>query len=335
MAQLLGLVLLSLFITGILLIPFIDFLYKMKFRRAKQKTVDMFDKPTPTFDKYNNWKAGTPFGGGILIIAVVCVLTFWAFGILGTDINPWELFVIMFTFIGFGALGFYDDLKKLVNGNKAFFGLRFRHKFIIQWVLALTAASVLYYQLGYSYIFIRGFGLASLGFLFIPFAAFVIVAFANAFNIADGLDGLASGLLLICLAAFLAITSNQLDQPLGVFIALLMGSVGAFLYFNIYKARIWLGDVGALSLGAVLAVIGLLTGKVIALAFIGGVFVLEIASSLIQILAKKFLHRKVFLASPLHLLLLKIGWNEPKVVMRGWLLGFLFAILGLYIAFIH
>lgn len=335
MAQLLGLILLSLFITGILLVPFIDFLYKMKLRRVKQKTVDMFNKPTPTFDKYNNWKVGTPFGGGILIIAVVCTLTFWAYGILQADVKPWELFTIMFTFIGFGLLGFYDDLKKLVNGHRAFFGLRFRHKFIIQWVLALIIAGVLYYQLGYSYIFIRGFGLASLGFLFIPFAAFVIVAFANAFNIADGLDGLASGLLLICLAAFLAITSNQLDQPLGIFIAVLMGSVGAFLYFNIYKARIWLGDVGALSLGAVLAVIGLLTGKVIALAFIGGVFVLEVGSSLIQILSKKFLKRKLFPASPVHLYLLRKGWDEPKVVMRVWLLGFLFAILGLYIAFIR
>ncbi len=335
MAQLLGLILLSVFVTGVLLVPFIDFLYKMKLQRLKQKTVDMFNKPTPTFDKYNNWKVGTPFGGGILIIAVVSVLTFWAYGILKVDIKPWEVFVIMLTFVGFGALGFYDDLKKLVNGNNVFFGLRFRHKFIIQWILAFAIASVLYFQLGYSYVFIRGFGLASLGFLFIPFAAFVIVSFANAFNIADGLDGLASGLLLICLAAFLAITSNQLDSPLGIFIAVLMGSVGAFLYFNIYKARIWLGDVGALSLGAVLAVIGLLTGKVIALAFIGGVFVIEIASSLIQILAKKFLHRKVFIASPLHLLLLRIGWDEPKIVMRAWLLGFLFAILGLYIAFIN
>lgn len=335
MAQLLGLILLSLFITGVLLVPFIDFLYKMKFRRLKQKTKDMFNKPTPTFDRLNNWKAGTPFGGGILIIAVVCILTLWAYGILETKINPWELFAIMFTFIGFGVLGFYDDLKKLVNGNKVFFGLRFRHKFIIQWILAIIVGSVLYFELGYSYIFIWGFGLAFLGLLFIPFAAFVIVAFANAFNIADGLDGLASGLLLICLAAFLAITSNRLDQPLGIFIAVLMGSVGAFLYFNIYKARIWLGDVGALSLGAVLAVIGLLTGKIIALAFIGGVFIIEIASSLIQILSKKFFHKKVFLVSPFHLLLLRKGWDEPKVVMRLWLLGFLFAILGLYIAFIH
>lgn len=335
MAQLLGLILLSLFFTGILLVPFIDFLYKMKLRRAKQKTRDVFDKPTPTFDKFNNWKVGTPFGGGLLIIAVVSVLTLWAYGILGIEVKFWELFVIFFTFIGFGALGFYDDLKKLVNSKSVFFGLRFRHKFIIQWVLALIIAWVLYFELGYSFIFIKGFGLASLGFLFVPFAAFVIVSFANAFNIADGLDGLASGLLLICLASFLAITANQLDQPLGIFIAILMGSIAAFLYFNIYKARIWLGDVGALSLGAVLAVIGLMTGKIIALAFIGGVFVIEIASSLIQILSKKFFHKKVFLVAPAHLFLLRIGWDEPKIVMRAWLLGFLFAILGLYIAFIH
>jgi len=306
----------------------------MKFRRAKQKTVDMFNKPTPTFDKFNNWKAGTPFGGGILIIAVVSILTLWAYGILDTEIKTWEVIAIMLTFIGFGVLGFYDDLKKLVNGHGGFFGLRFRHKFIIQWIIALAVASILYFKLGYFYIFIKGFGLAYFGFLFIPFAAFVIVAFANAFNIADGLDGLASGLLLICLAAFLAITSNQLDQPLGIFIAILMGSVGAFLYFNVYKARIWLGDVGALSLGAVLAVIGLLTGKIIALVFIGGVFIIEIASSLIQIIAKKFFNKKVFPVSPFHLLLMKKGWDEPKIVMRAWLLGFLFAILGLYIAFI-
>lgn len=333
MAMLLGLTLLSFFITFILLIPFIDFLYKIRLRRQKQKTVDMFNKPTPVFDRLNNWKVGTPFGGGILIISIVSVLTLWAYGILSIDVKVWEVLAILFTFVSFGLLGLYDDAKKLVNA-KSFFGLRFRHKFAIQWVLAFIISLVLYKELGYDFVFIRGFGLANIGFLFVPFAAFIIVAFTNAFNIADGLDGLASGLLLICLVAFLAITANQLDQPLGIFIAILMGSISAFLYFNVYKARIWLGDVGALSLGAVLAVIGLLTGKIIALAFIGGVFILEVASSLIQILSKKFLGRKVFPVAPLHLLLLRIGWDEPKIVMRAWIAGFLFAVLGLYIAFI-
>lgn len=335
MAQFLGLIILSFFISGVLLIPFIDFLYKIKLKRQNQQTKDIFNKRTPVFDKFHSWKVGTPFGGGILIIVVVSILSLWAYGIFQVDIKIWELAVILFTFISFGLLGLYDDFKKLVNGKKtAFFGLRFRHKFVIQWILALIIAYVIYTKLGYTFIFIHGFGLASLGFLYIPFAAFVIVSFANAFNIADGLDGLASGLLLICLVAFLAITAHDLDRGLGMFVAILMGSVAAFLYFNIYKARIWLGDVGSLSLGASLAVIGLLTGKIPALAIIGGVFILEVGSSLAQILSKKFLGRKILPVSPLHLYLQKRGWEEPKIVMRAWLLGFFFAVIGLYIAFI-
>lgn len=335
MAQLLGLIIMSFFITGVLLIPFIDYLYKIKFQRQKQSTRDVFNKRTPLFDKFHGWKKGTPFGGGLLIILVVVALTLWALGLLNVSIKPWELFVILFSFMGFGLLGLYDDLKKLANGRKtAFFGLRFRHKFIIQWILAFIIAFVLYWQLGYSFVFIHGLGLVSLGLFYIPLAAFVIVSFVNAFNIADGLDGLASGLFLICMFAFLAIASTQLDQGLGVFIAVLIGSVTAFLYFNVYKARIWLGDVGSLSLGASLAVIGLLTGKIITLAVIGGVFVIEVGSSLIQIISKKLTGKKLFKASPFHLYLQQKGWEEPKIVMRAWLLGFFFAILGLYIALV-
>lgn len=337
MAQFLGLTILSSFITVILLIPFIDFLYKIKLQRRDQHTKDPFNQHTPQFDKLHGWKVGTPFGGGILIILVVTTLSLWAFGILNTKTNPWTIFVLLFSFIGYGLLGFYDDLKKLVGKNKttAFFGLRFRYKFLIQWILAFVIAYVFYSKLGYTYIFVRGIGLASLGFLFIPFAAFIIVSFTNAFNITDGLDGLASGLFLICLVAFLAITSQQLDQSLGIFIAILMGAVGAFLYFNIFKARIWLGDVGSLSLGAVLAVTGLLTGKITALIVIGGVFIIEVASSLIQMLSKKYLKRKLLPIAPAHLYFQKRGWEEPKIVMRAWLLGFFFAVLGVYIALIR
>ncbi|EKD85938.1 MAG: phospho-N-acetylmuramoyl-pentapeptide-transferase [uncultured bacterium] len=334
MAQLLGLTLLSLFFTGVLIVPFIDFLYRIKLRRQKQKTVDIFNKPTPVFDKLNSWKVGTPFGGGILIIGVVTMLSLWSYGIFNISASIWEVFVLLFAFISFGALGFYDDLKKLIEDPKKYsiFGLRFRHKFLLQWILAFIIASILYFKLGYASIFITGFGTLDLGYIYIPLAAAAIVSFVNAFNIADGLDGLASGLLLICLGAFLAISSAQLDETLGMFISILMGSVAAFLYFNIYKARLWLGDVGSMSLGASLAVIGLLSGKIFALAVIGGVFVIEVGSSLIQLLSKKYLGRKVFPVAPFHLLLLKRGWEEPKIVMRAWLLGFFFAVLGLYIA---
>lgn len=333
-----GFVILSFFITGILLVPFIDFLYKIKLQRQKQVTRDIFNKRTPVFDKFSEWKVGTPFGGGVLIILVVSILSIWAWGLLGIKVKPWEVFVLLFSFISFGILGFYDDLKKILSGqNQTIFGLRFRHKFTIQVLLALIIGFVLYYQLNISFLHIRGFdNIIPLGPFFVIFAAFVVLSFVNAVNITDGLDGLASGLLLICLIAFLAISRNNLDTTgaVTIFIAILMGSVAAFLYFNIYKARLWLGDVGSLSLGAILAVLGLLTGKVLAIALIGGVFVLEVGSSLIQILSKKFFHRKILPVSPLHLYFLQKGWEEPKIVMRAWLLGFVLAMLGLYIAFI-
>lgn len=334
MVQVLGLAILSLFITFILIVPFIDFLYKIKLRRVKQKTLDVFDQPTQVFDRFNAWKTGTPFGGGILIIGVVTFLTLWSYGIFSIQVNEWELLIILFTLIGFGLLGLYDDVKKLsISKNHAFFGLRVRHKLILQFILALIISTILYFQLGYNFLFIKGIGLASIGLLYIPFAAFVIVSFANAFNITDGLDGLASGLFLICLLAFLAI-ATPVDSALAIFLAILIGSVSAFLYFNIYKARLWLGDVGSLSLGASLAVIGLLTGKIIALAVIGGVFVIEVGSSLIQLMGKRILGKKLLPVAPIHLYFLKRGWGEPRTVMRGWLLGFFFAILGLYIAFL-
>lgn len=335
MAQLLGLTLFSFVLTAILLVPFIDFLYKKKLKRHAQETRDPFNKRTPLFDKYNEWKVGTPFGGGSLIIIVVSIVTLWAYGMLDTDVKGWEMFVLFFAFVGFGSLGLYDDVKKLVSGSgkDVFFGLRLRHKFVIQWVLALIIASVFYFQLGYSFVFLFG-NLFNIGILFIPFAAFVIVAFVNAFNITDGLDGLASGLLLICLVALLVISSQILNQSLGIFTAVLMGSVGAFLYFNIYKARIWLGDVGSLSLGAALAVIGLLTGKILALLVIGGIFIAEVTSSLLQLISKKYFGRKLLPAAPLHLWLLKKGWEEPKIVMRAWLIGFFLAVLGVYLALI-
>lgn len=333
MAQILGLSILSLVVTFIFIVPFIDFLYKIKLRRQRQRTKDLFNKPTPIFDAHNAWKTGTPFGGGILIILVVTFLSFWSYGIFNITINPWELFVIIFAFLGFGLLGLYDDLKKLARRKTAFFGLRFRHKFLIQSILALIIASILYFELGFTFFYVKGIGLTSIGALFIPFSAFVIVSFVNAFNISDGLDGLAPGLFIISLLSFLAI-SAYIDPGLAIFVAILIGSVSAFLYFNIYPARIWLGDTGSMSLGASLAVIGLLTGKTVALAVIGGVFLIEVGSSLIQILGKKFLHKKILPVAPMHLYFLQRGWGEPKTVMRGWLLGFFFALIGLYIAFI-
>lgn len=333
MEKILGLLILSFVLTSILLIPFIDFLYKIQLRRQKQKTKDAFNKPTPIFDRIHGWKVGTPVGGGILIIVVSSLLALWSYLIFNIKVQIWEVIVLVFSLITFGALGLYDDFKKLSTKKRSFFGIRFGLKFLTQWVLALIVGVILYRELGFDFVFIHGIGIVNIGAFFVPVAAFTIVSFVNAFNITDGLDGLASGLFLICLGAFLAISAGILvDQFLGIFIAILMGSVASFLYFNIFPARIWLGDVGSLALGAMLAVIGLLTGKIVAVAFIGGVFVLEVSSSLIQLLGKHFFKRKLLPVSPLHLYLQHRGWEEPKIVMRLWLTGFLFAVLGIWIA---
>lgn len=333
MVQFLGLLLLSFAITSFLIVPFIDLLYKFKFRRRRQETKDVLAKRTPIFDKFHSWKAGTPVGGGVLIILVTSLLTLWAQALLGVRGKFWEIFVLLFTFLSFGILGFIDDLKKSVVSPKAkFFGLRFHHKLLIQLALALVIGIIFYFRLGYDFVFIHWIGKLNLGLLFIPFATLSVVFFSNAFNITDGLDGLSCGLLVICLFAFGALAARMLDPILGIFISLWLGSLIAFLYFNIYPARIWLGDIGALSFGATLAVIGLLTGKIVGLGVIGGVFVIEALSSLLQLSAKKFWGKKILKAAPLHLYLQYKGWEEPKIVMRAWLAGIILAVFGLWLA---
>jgi phospho-N-acetylmuramoyl-pentapeptide-transferase len=188
------------------------------------------------------------------------------------------------------------------------------------------------YDLKIDIFYVPLLGIMRLGWWYIPFATLVIISFANAFNITDGLDGLASGSLMIALAAFWIISASILDTPLSVFIAIWLGSLIAFLYFNIFPARIFLGDVGALSFGATMAVVGLILGKAPALMVIGGVFVVEVASSLTQLLAKKFLRKKAFSVAPFHLWLQYNGWPEPKIVMRMWVVSIILAIFGLWIA---
>ncbi|MEK7581105.1 MAG: phospho-N-acetylmuramoyl-pentapeptide-transferase [Patescibacteria group bacterium] len=342
MVQTLGLVLLSFVIISVLLVPFINLLYKIRFQRQYQKTRDMFEVRTPIFDKYHAHKAGTPVGGGALIIFVVTLLYIFVtglmpyFGIERTSVYPFdkEVQILLYTFLSFGALGLYDDVRKTFGFKRtSFWGLRFRYKFVAQWILALVISLALYYSLGISILNVRYFGVIDLGIFYIPFAAFVIVAFTNAVNISDGLDGLASGLLLICISAFLIISAAILDTTLSVFLSLWIGALIAFLYFNVWPARIILGDVGALSFGATLAVAGLLLGKPIALGFIGGMFVVEVASSLIQLLSKKLRGKKVFEVAPLHLWVQNKGWQEPKIVFRFWLAQLMLAILGLWLSF--
>ncbi|MFZ5366440.1 MAG: phospho-N-acetylmuramoyl-pentapeptide-transferase [Patescibacteria group bacterium] len=343
MALFLGLLIFTFIITSILIVPFINFLYRIKFQRRDQRTRDFLGLRTPIFDKFHREKAGTPVGGGFLIIAVVSllyVLLFPLISYLGVYITAFypikdELNILFFTFISFGLLGLYDDLMKFFGlASKGIFGLRLRWKFLIQWILAFIIAALLFQNLKIDFVNVPFFGVFDLGIFYVPLAAFIIVAFTNALNITDGLDGLASGLLLISLFAFWILSHTNLDTVLSIFLSFWIGALIAFLYFNVYPARIFLGDVGALSFGATLAVVGLLIGKIMALVVIGGLFVVEISSSLLQIIAKRLLGRKIFKVAPFHLWLQERGWEEPKIVMRAWLAGIMLAIFGLWLAVI-
>lgn len=341
MQFLLGILLFSWLFTSILYIPFIKVLYRWKFRRMKQVTYDALNHRTPIFDKYHQKKAGTPVGGGLLIIVYTCLFLplfvylmkyFW---VDVTSVYPLtsEIKIIIFTMLSYGALGLLDDAKKtFMVGDTKIFGLRLRHKLILELILAGIIAFWLFNELKISIFYIPFIGVIQMGWFYIPFVIFVIIAFANAFNITDGLDGLASGILMIVLSAFWIISASILDTTLSIFIALWLGSTLAFLYFNIYPARIFLGDVGSLSFGATLSVVALILGKGPMLTVMGGIYIVEVFTSLVQLVSKKYLHKKVFRAAPFHLLLQYYGWPEPKIVMRFWILSAVLAIFGLWLA---
>ena len=342
MGILLGALLFSWLLSSILYIPFIKLLYTLKLRRLRQITRDAFNKRTPIFDRFHQAKAGTPVGGGILIIAVTTVLFpitlilmnyFW---VPITSVYPMgaEVKILLFTFLSFGLLGYLDDAKKTFAMEKKVFGLRLRHKLILEVILACIISFWLYWDLKINIFYIPVLGTIHMGWWFIPFSSFVIISFSNAFNITDGLDGLASGILMIALGAFWIVSASILDTPLSMFIAIWLGSLLAFLYYNVYPARIFLGDTGALSFGATLAVVALILGKAPALFIIGFLYVVEVTSSLVQLVSKKVLGRKIIPAAPFHLFLQYTGWPEPKIVMRFWVISVVLAIFGLWLAFL-
>jgi len=335
----LGLLLFSFFTTSVLVIPFINLLYRLKFQRQKQVTRDFQNNRTPIFDMYHSQKSGTPVGGGLLIVFSVIVmflslLPLIKFSHIFISSNykiENEIFIIFFTFTSFALIGLYDDILKFFGFDKSgFFGLRMKHKLLLQLSIALFISLYINFKMGINFIYIPFLGPVTLGLLGIPLYTLIIVGFANFFNITDGLDGLSCGLLMIALFAFWFLSNHSLDTPISLFLALWIGALIAFLYFNIYPARIWLGDVGSLSFGATIALIAILLGRLVPLLIVGAPFIVEGLSSTIQIISKIYFKRKVFPAAPLHLTLQKLGWEEPKIVFRAWLAGIILAIIGLW-----
>jgi phospho-N-acetylmuramoyl-pentapeptide-transferase len=331
MSELLGLVLLSFAVTSLFMVPFIDLLFYLKRRFERRGDSKKLNSETPIHDQLMKGDEATPVGGGILLIIILVSLT-----LIYSIFNDWpdatSLKILLFTLLSFGALGLIDDIRWIITKRKGkVLGLGRKHMFLIQVILASIIAYLLYSWVGIDNVYITGIGNLVIGKWYVPLAAFVIVSFSNAYNISDGLDGLSTGLLTICLFALLALASASLNLTLAAFIGIWIGALFAYLYFNVFPARIYLGDAGALAFGATLAVVGLLTGRIIALSLIGGIYVVIISSSLIQIFAKKVFKRKVFPVAPIHMYFKYIGWEEPKIVARFWLAGAIFAIFGLWL----
>ncbi len=286
-------------------------------------------------------KTGTPSMGGILIICAVVVSV-----LLWQDWDNFYTWVLLGATVGFGSIGFVDDYLKIFRKKEA--GLRAGFKFSSQIVLA-TAVVLILFANGNEhttllYIPFLKNPVVDLSYLYIPFAVLVLVGYSNAINLTDGLDGLATGLVIMVgitfavlsylagradYAAYLQIPFIEQSWEISVYSLALVGAAIGFLWFNAHPAEVMMGDTGSLSLGGVVGVIALIIKKEILLFIVGGVFVLEVLSVVIQVVSFKLTGKRVFKMAPLHHHFELMGWSESKVVIRFWILGGLFAILSL------
>ena len=294
----------------------------------------------PIFAKLHQKKLGTPTMGGILIWGTTLFLILLFFNLGGifegifsrlNFLSRQETLLPLGALVASALVGLIDDLFDVWRMGKNGGGLRLRHRFIIYGVIAAVGAWWFFFKLDWSVVHIPFYGTFDLGWWYIPFALFVIIATSHAVNLTDGLDGLAGGTLLTAYGAYGAICFAQGRYDLATFCAVIAGALLAFLWFNINPARFFMGDTGAMSLGVTLGIIAMLTNAVFILPVIGLVFVIETFSVIIQMISKKFFGRKFFISSPLHHHLEAIGWPEPKIVMRFWVIAGVSAVIGLII----
>jgi len=309
----------------------IEFLHRLKIGQSIRE-----DGPSTHLSKQ-----GTPtMGGMFIIISVVIAMAFWG------DLRNRTVLITMGTFLAFGAIGFIDDFLKVTRHNSG--GLKAWAKLAAQFAAAITVVLIIYFtgDDNTTALYVPFFKnpVLDMGWAWIPFAVLLIVGESNAVNFSDGLDGLLAGLLIVVFITLAILTyitgridySEYLGIPyvpqageLTVFCLATAGACVGFLWFNAHPAEVFMGDVGSLSLGGVIGVISLITKKELLILVIGGVFVLEIASVIIQVVSFKLRGKRVFKMAPLHHHYELIGWPETKTVIRFWILGGLFAIIAL------
>jgi len=320
-------------------------LYKYKIG-IKIKKTSVSGEKLSYISKLHKNKTGTPTMGGVLVWLSVAILVFashYLFPFLSNVIGlrfiarldflsrP-QVWLPLFALISAGILGLFDDWMSIkgIGSNKGG-GMRFLSRFGWLILISLLGAWWFYFKLGWDELHIPAVGDFSIGWWYIPLFIFVMLFTAISSNETDGLDGLNGGVLLIAFSSFSLISLFQNKIDLASFCAAMAGALLAFLWFNIYPARFFMGDTGAMSLGITLGVIALLTNSVLVLFIIVLIYGIESVSAAIQIISKKYFGRKVFLAAPIHHHFEAKGWPETKVTMRIWIFTAVTALIGVII----
>ncbi|CAN5571809.1 phospho-N-acetylmuramoyl-pentapeptide-transferase [soil metagenome] len=273
-------------------------------------------------------KMGTPTMGGILFNAVVAVLTL-IFNVYGRE----SALLLLGVLLCCSVLGAIDDRLNLVGGPTA--GMAAKFKMIWLTLFAAVTAVILYFPLGLQSAFIPGYGRVEIGLFYIPIAIFMIVGFSNAVNLTDGLDTLAGGTAAVAFVAYGIIAFLQGQIQVVTFCFTMVGALFGFLWYNSHPAQVFMGDTGSLALGASLATAAFMTGQWLLLPVVGAVFVAEAASVSIQVAYFKLTKgKRVFRMTPLHHHFELIGWTEPRITLRFWLVGMMAGLLGVALALI-
>ena len=287
-------------------------------------------------------KTGTPTMGGVVILIGMLMST-----LLWADLSNIYIWFLIFVASSFGILGAIDDFLKIKNSNSA--GLSLKLKLTVQIILAAIAITILNKFSDHSYLnnlyfpFFKNL-ILNLGIFFIPFCIFIIIGSSNAVNLTDGLDGLATVPVILVAASFALICylggnivfSNYLQIPyiknlgeVSIFCGSICGACLGFLWYNAPPAKIFMGDTGSLSLGGSLGAVGIVSKHEIVLAIVGGLFVLETASVIIQVISFKLTGKRIFKMAPLHHHFERKGWAESTVVIRFWIISIILALIGL------
>ncbi|MDF0725280.1 phospho-N-acetylmuramoyl-pentapeptide-transferase [Cytobacillus sp. S13-E01] len=307
------------FLICVLLSPiFIPFLRRLKFGQSIRE-----EGP-----KSHQKKSGTPTMGGIVILLSIVIT---ALVMTGKFAEPTvTTYLLLFVTLGYGLLGFLDDFIKVVM--KRNLGLTSKQKLACQVIIAIIFY-IIFKKYNFSTVVeIPGFDISfDLGWFYVVFIVIWLVGFSNAVNLTDGLDGLVSGTAAIAFGAFAVLAWNQSQYEVAIFSVAIVGALLGFLVFNAHPAKVFMGDTGSLALGGAIATIAILLKLEILLIVVGGVFVIETLSVILQVISFKTTGKRIFKMSPLHHHYELVGWSEWRVVVTFWTVGLLFAILAIYI----